>query len=51
VTKICENECIGFNVTNRSSRVLEVMKKGQPVVTLSVWANVRMEDDPMRNPY
>lgn len=51
VTKICENECIGFNVTNRSGRVLEVMKTGQAVATLSVWANVRMEDDPTRNPY
>jgi hypothetical protein len=51
VAKICENECIGFNVTNRSSQTLQIEKGGQAVACLSVWATVRMEDDPTRNPY
>ena len=51
VTKICENECIGFNVTNRGSRTLWIEKAGQSVAALSVWATVRMEDNPGRNPY
>ena len=51
MTKICENECIGFNVTNRGSRTLWIEKAGQSVAALSVWATVRMEDNPGRNPY
>ena len=51
VAKICENECIGFNVTNRRERTISVEKGGQSVATLSVWATVRMDDDPVKNPY
>ena len=50
-SKICENECIGFNVTNRRERTISVEKGGQSVATLSVWATVRMDDDPVKNPY
>ena len=51
VVKICENECIGFNVTNRRERTISVEKGGQSIAALSVWANVRMDDDPVKNPY
>jgi len=51
VAKICENECIGFNVTNRRDRTISVEKGGQSVAALSVWATVRMDDDPVKNPY
>ena len=51
VAKICENECIGFNVTNRRERTISVEKGGQSVAALSVWATVRMDDDPVKNPY
>ena len=51
VAKICENECIGFNVTNCRERTISVEKGGQSVATLSVWATVRMDDDPVKNPY
>ena len=51
VAKICENECIGFNVTNRRERTISVEKGGQSVAALSVWATVKMDDDPVKNPY
>lgn len=40
ISKICENECIGFNVTNHSSETLVIEKAGQGVACLSLWAIV-----------
>jgi len=51
ISQICENENIGIDVTNHSSRPLTVEKGGQAVACLSVWATVQMEDNPHKIPY
>jgi len=43
ISKICENECIGFNVTNQSSETLVIEKAGQGVACLSLWAVVKSD--------
>ena len=44
IAKICENECIGFNVTNHSSETLVIEKAGQGVACLSLWAVVKSDN-------
>ena len=45
IRRICENDCIGFDVTNTGRDILVIEKASQAVAYLSVWATVRMEDD------
>jgi len=45
IRRICENDCIGFDVTNDGRETMVLEKKSQTVANLSVWATVRMEDD------
>ena len=44
IRRICENDCIGFDVTNTGRDTLVIEKASQAVAYLSVWATVRMED-------
>ena len=44
IRRICENDCIGFDVTNNGRDTLVIEKASQAVAYLSVWATVRMED-------
>jgi len=46
ISKICENECIGFNVTNLSGETLVIEKAGQGVACLSLWATVHTDLSP-----
>lgn len=48
ISKICENECIGFNVTNYGSETLIIEKAGQGVACLSLWATVRSDEQPYK---
>ena len=43
ICQICENECIGFDVTNTGRDPLVIEKASQAVACLSVWATVKME--------
>jgi len=43
LTRICDNENVGFEVRNRSSNTMKIFKEGQEVATLSVWANVKLD--------
>ena len=45
IRRICENDCIGFDVTNNGRETLVLEKDSQAVAYLSVWSTVRMEDD------
>jgi len=45
VTRICENDNIGFQVKNRTNEVMKVFKNGQDVALLSVWATVKFDPD------
>ena len=44
ICRICENECIGFDVTNTGRDTLVIEKASQAVACLSVWATVRVEE-------
>ena len=44
IRRICENECIGFDVTNTGRDTLVIEKASQAVACLSVWATVRVEE-------
>ena len=44
VARICDNEKIGINVTNRGRNTLIIEKSGQPIACLSVWSTVRFDD-------
>ena len=43
IRRICENDCIGFDVTNTGRDTLVIEKASQAVACLSVWATVKME--------
>lgn len=45
IRRICENDCIGFDVTNNGRETLVLEKDSQAVAYLSVWSTVRMEDE------
>ena len=45
IRRICENDCIGFDVTNNGRETLVLEKESQAVAYLSVWSTVRMEDE------
>ena len=45
IRRICENDCIGFDVTNDGRETMVLEKNSQTVANLSVWATVRMEED------
>ena len=42
IRRICENDCIGFDVTNTGRDTLVIKKASQAVACLSVWATVKM---------
>ena len=44
VARVCDNEKIGINVTNRGRHTMVIEKSGQPIACLSVWATVRIEE-------
>ena len=44
IRRICENDCIGFDVTNNGRETLVLEKDSQAVAYLSMWSTVRMED-------
>ena len=46
ISKICENECIGFNVTNYGNETPIIEKAGQGVACLSLWATVKSDEQP-----
>jgi len=45
IRRICENDCIGFDVTNDGRETMVLEKNSQAVANLSVWATVRIEED------
>ena len=45
IRRICENDCIGFDVTNDGRETMVLSKDSQAVANLSIWATVRMEDE------
>ena len=44
MTRICDNEKIGFNVTNRGRSTLVIEKCAQAIACVSVWATIRIEE-------
>jgi len=40
IRRICENDCIGFDVTNTGQDTLVIEKNSQAVAYLSIWATV-----------
>ena len=44
IRRICENDCIGFDVTNDGRETMVLEKNSQAVANLSVWATVRIEE-------
>ena len=44
IRRICENDCIGFDVINEGRETLVLEKDSQAVANLSVWATVRNDD-------
>jgi len=45
IRRICENDCIGFDVTNEGRETMVLEKDSQAVANLSVWATVRLDQD------
>jgi len=50
VTRICDNENVGFEVRNRTNTTMKIFKDGQEVAMLSVWATVKLNPNHNR-PY
>ena len=44
VARVCDNEKIGINVTNRGRHTMVIKKSGQPIACLSAWATVRIKE-------
>jgi len=48
ISQIFENENIGIDVINKSSRTIIIEKCGKAVAVLGVWAVVKIDPDNMR---